>query len=178
LYDESFEPLWKYIEWRCGGNQGLAEDVVQETWMVAVRRICDFTPQKASFITWLCGIAAKNLQASLRRERSQRPRASVDNEFESRPSEQKAINQEVSLRIATALADLPERFEAVLRAKYLESMAVGEIATSWGETPKAIESLLTRAREAFRKTYLAVDHANDDQQRGRTDSGPAIQAFV
>jgi RNA polymerase sigma-70 factor (ECF subfamily) len=48
---------------------------------------------------------------------------------------------------------LPGRYEAVLRAKYLDQQSVAQIAESWRETPKAIESLLTRAREAFRAAY-------------------------
>jgi hypothetical protein len=32
---------------------------------------------------------------------------------------------------------------------------VQAIADAWGETPKAIESLLTRARQAFRDAYDA-----------------------
>ncbi len=47
----------------------------------------------------------------------------------------------------------PERYEAVLRAKYLDQQSVAAIAETWNETPKAVESLLTRAREAFRQAY-------------------------
>jgi RNA polymerase sigma-70 factor (ECF subfamily) len=51
---------------------------------------------------------------------------------------------------------LDPRHEQVLRAKYLEQMSVRVIADAWRETPKAIESLLTRARQAFREAYEAV----------------------
>jgi RNA polymerase sigma-70 factor (ECF subfamily) len=60
-------------------------------------------------------------------------------------------------RIARALAELPERYEAVLRAKYLDQHAVVDIATAWSETPKAIESLLSRARQAFREIYCRLE---------------------
>ena len=52
--------------------------------------------------------------------------------------------------MATTLATLSERHEAVLRAKYLDGATVAEIAESWGQTEKAVESLLTRARQSFR----------------------------
>src|SRR2546423_1148925 len=54
-------------------------------------------------------------------------------------------------RIAAALAQLPERYEAALRMKYLDRRSVAEMAAEWGETEKAIESLLSRARAAFRE---------------------------
>ena len=48
-------------------------------------------------------------------------------------------------------------YEAVLRAKYLDRQTVEEIAAARGETMKAVESLLSRARQAFREAYEA-DH--------------------
>ena len=58
--------------------------------------------------------------------------------------------------IALALAELPERWEAVLRAKYLDLMSVEQIAAEWTQTAKAIESLLTRARQEFRAVYESL----------------------
>ena len=56
-------------------------------------------------------------------------------------------------RVAQTLTELPERYEAVLRAKYLDQQSVADIAAAWSETPKSIESLLTRARQAFRGAF-------------------------
>ena len=64
-------------------------------------------------------------------------------------------------RVARALATLPDRYEAVLRAKYLEGRSVQDIASAWDETPKAVESLLTRARQAFRKAYEKSERTHD-----------------
>ena len=64
---------------------------------------------------------------------------------------------ERSERIARTLAALPENYEAVLCAKYLEQQSVDQIAALRNETPKAIESLLTRARAAFREAYDRQD---------------------
>ena len=55
------------------------------------------------------------------------------------------------------LASLSERHEAVLRAKYLEQHSVADIAAEWDETPKAVESLLSRARAAFREAYQLLE---------------------
>jgi RNA polymerase sigma-70 factor (ECF subfamily) len=65
--------------------------------------------------------------------------------------------RERAARIAETLAGLPERYEAVLRAKYLDELSVAQIADNWKETPKAIESLLTRARMAFRDAYQPLE---------------------
>jgi RNA polymerase sigma-70 factor (ECF subfamily) len=69
------------------------------------------------------------------------------------PVDAELIRRERAERIAAALADLPEHYEAVLRAKYLEGASVAQIAEASGQTSKAVESLLTRARQAFREKY-------------------------
>jgi len=51
------------------------------------------------------------------------------------------------------LAGLPGRYGGALRMKYFEQLSVAEMATATGESEKAVESLLTRARQAFRETY-------------------------
>jgi RNA polymerase sigma-70 factor (ECF subfamily) len=45
----------------------------------------------------------------------------------------------------------------VLRMKYLEGRSVADIAAERDDSPKAVESLLTRAREAFRQAYLQTE---------------------
>jgi DNA-directed RNA polymerase specialized sigma24 family protein len=47
-----------------------------------------------------------------------------------------------------------------LRAKYLDGLSVPAIADQWGETPKSVESLLTRARQAFREAYQNAEPAD------------------
>src|SRR5438067_814560 len=68
-YDESFAALDAYVLWRSGGMRDLADDIVQETWLTAVRRIRSFDPVQAAFVTWLRGIAANLLRNHWRRQR-------------------------------------------------------------------------------------------------------------
>jgi RNA polymerase sigma-70 factor (ECF subfamily) len=59
--------------------------------------------------------------------------------------------------IGLVLTALPDRFQSVLRAKYQEHLPVAEIARRWGESAKAVESLLARARAAFRQAYVRLN---------------------
>jgi RNA polymerase sigma-70 factor (ECF subfamily) len=152
-YDESFADLYRYVCWRCGGLRDLADEVVQDTWLTAVRRVSDFDPQRASFGCWLRGIAANLVRNHLRGRRRVMPTLALHGS-EAAPYPTEHIDND---RIARALAQLPERYEAVLRVKYLEQQSVANIAVEWSETPKAIESLLTRAREAFREAYGVLE---------------------
>ena len=149
LYDGAFTELWAYVVWRSAGMRDLAEEITQETWLVAVRRIADFDPRQASFLTWLRGIAV-NLLRNHFRAQERRPERLADRDFAA--ADASAQRDEAEL-IARSLAELPDHWEAVLRAKYLDQMSVEEIAAEWDETPKAIESLLSRARQGFRAAY-------------------------
>jgi RNA polymerase sigma-70 factor (ECF subfamily) len=159
-YNESFAGLYAYVSWRCAGLRDLTEDVVQDTWLTAVRRIRSFDPERGSFAAWLQGIAINVLRNQLRREAFRRQQRSTTNGHVAAPVDAALEQRERAEQIVQALAELPERYEAVLRAKYLDQHSVQAIAAAWSETPKAIESLLTRARQAFRDAYqrLELDH--------------------
>jgi RNA polymerase sigma-70 factor (ECF subfamily) len=149
-YDEAFDGLYAYILWRCAGLRDLADETVQETWLTAVRRIGDFEPQRGSFAGWLRGIAGNVVRNQLRQRRLRRRVQPLNDAL---PAHNTQPQRELAEQIAHALSALPERYEAVLQAKYVDQRSVAEIAGDWAETPKAIESLLTRARQAFREAY-------------------------
>ena len=56
---------------------------------------------------------------------------------------------------------LPSHYGDVLEWKYIDDLSVIEIAQRLAIGPKAAESLLTRAREAFRQTMLELADAPD-----------------
>ena len=148
-YDEHFEPLAAYVRWRCGGLPDLADDVLQETWLTAVRRLRAFDPAKGPFFAWLCGIAFNAVRNDVRGRKRRRESPL--------PPDRAAPQAQNPERVAAALAALPEHYEAVLRAKYLDRQTVDEIAAGRGESAKAVESLLGRARQAFREAYDTDD---------------------
>ena len=51
--------------------------------------------------------------------------------------------------------ELMEQIDA-LKAKYVDGASVRDLASLWRTTEKAIESLLSRARKAFRATFTAL----------------------
>jgi RNA polymerase sigma-70 factor, ECF subfamily len=158
-YDESLAELAAFVRWRLGGARDEADEIVQETWLVAVRGIRKFDPAQGSFAGWLRGVAANLIRNHLRKktkgERSRQPLTADPIATAGDDAERQSDQAE---RIAAALDALPERYEAVLRAKYLEGLPVETIASQWNETGKAIESVLTRAREAFRRLYQDANH--------------------
>lgn len=153
LYDESFESVAAYVRWRASGLPDLADDVLQESWMTAIRKLRTFDPHTCPFAAWVCGIAANVLRHQLRSRTRYRRRVCVLENSEHLVAPGIDETRERAERVARALAELPERYERVLRAKYLDQQSVERIASDGGETAKAVESLLARARQAFREHY-------------------------
>lgn len=149
LYDRAYADLWAYLLWRCAGLSDLAEEIMQETWLVAVRRIRTFDPAQGPFLAWLRGIAGNLLQNHFRAARRGRAQQLSGEEA----ALDATVRRDEAEAIARALAELAERYEAVLRAKYLDLKSVDDIARETSQSSKTIESLLTRAREAFRVAY-------------------------
>ncbi len=149
LYERHFDGLYRFVFAQVGRDVHHTEEVVQEAWMIAVRRIRAFDPTRGGFGDWLRGIARQVILGQ-QRKWARRQRLAQDavgqEDTEASPSEG-------VVRADQVLASLPERYETVLRAKYAEQYTVAEIARRWGRSPKAIESLLTRARTAFRTAW-------------------------
>jgi RNA polymerase sigma-70 factor (ECF subfamily) len=150
-YDECFDDVYAYLLWRCGGMRDHADELVQEVWLTAVRRLASFDPQRGSFAAWLRGIAGALACNHFRRLRRRRVVPLPDDL--ACAGDAGLARREQAEQVARALAALPEHYEAVLRARYLDGASVADIARSRGESLKATESLLTRAREAFRAAY-------------------------
>ena len=152
LFDAAYDRVRAYCRWRCGELRDVADDCEQQTWLVAVARLRRFDPRHGPFAAWVVGVAANVVRAEVRRRTrrgrplSAEPAAPCD-----------AARRERAEAVAAALSALPARYEAVLRAKYLDGDSVETIAAATSSTPKAVESLLTRAREAFRTAYPEAD---------------------
>ena len=62
------DALYEFVHYRVGGDRGLAEDVVQDTLIVALERLRAFDG-RSSLHTWLCGIAKNKLRSGRRKRR-------------------------------------------------------------------------------------------------------------
>src|SRR6476469_176447 len=104
-YEESFAPLDAYVAWRCAGLRDLADDVLQETWLVAVRRLRSFDPAKGTFFDWLCGIASNAARTAIRARCRQKARSRSLAPADDKPAREA---EERAERVAAALAGLPD----------------------------------------------------------------------
>ena len=80
-------------------------------------------------------------------------------------TEREYERRELSRLVHVALDHLPPKYKEALVCKYLEGTSVEEVGRRLDLGYKAAESLLTRARQAFREGFSAVSsrqfNAND-----------------
>lgn len=171
-FNEFFETyadrLYRFAVKRIGEDYSIAEDAVQYTLARAVEKLDQFKGEAALF-TWLCRIC-RNAIVDMCHGRAERRATAVPFEdtdeirvvlesisamVESDPQEQ-AISGQLESLVRTILDYLPDRYGDVLEWKYMHGLSVREIAERLELTPKAAESMLNRARAAFREGVTAL----------------------
>jgi RNA polymerase sigma factor (sigma-70 family) len=146
--------VWRYVFLQAGGDHHLAEDVVSEA-VLALVRAATTGAEIQSPGAWLRSVANHKLQDHFRAAaRVQRlieqvkhtePAADVNDA----PGQQQRLERRMQIR--EVMDELPERHRLVLEWKYLDQLAVREIAARLDLTAKAAESILFRARQEFRE---------------------------
>ena len=84
------------------------------------------------------------------------PGATVASSAGAQDRDQPYERQETRELVNTTMSQLPPHYREALEAKYLTGRSVRDMAAVWSISEKAVESLLTRARQAFRVAFLAL----------------------
>ena len=145
-----------------------ADDVVQNVMTNAARRIETYRGD-ATLLTWLLQICRRELSkryARIDRQPSALPfdrddvlRALVESveAAQSDEPEHVALGRELTMRIRSALDELPMRYAQALEMKYVDDMSSKEIAGLLGVGDEAIQSLLARARRALKEVFMTSE---------------------
>jgi RNA polymerase sigma-70 factor (ECF subfamily) len=170
FFDSYFPGLYRFALARMR-DEGAAEEVVQAALCRAVSKLHTYRGEAALF-TWLCTFCRHEISAYYKRHRSGAAVALVEDVPEVRAAleslaleaaqavEDDSRRAELARLVQMTLDHLPPKYGRALELKYLEGVPVKEIAERLGLGPKAVESLLTRARDAFRDGFAAVSGGN------------------
>ena len=156
--DRHLHEVYGFVFHLVGGDRTVAEDLNQETWLEALDGIdqCDAT--RGSFRNWLFGIARRRVALYYRRRALAGNATSFSGQFEESAELgeisvlPKDVLEQVEQRavVRAAVLVLPDDRRKALIWKYVEGLSVETIAIRLGRTAKAVESLLSRAREQMR----------------------------
>jgi RNA polymerase sigma-70 factor (ECF subfamily) len=154
-YDRTLPRVYRYLLSRCAGDQHHDEELTQQTFIEAVRHAEGFDG-RSSVVTWLCGIGRHKLVDHYRRSgRDQRRHAALV-VVQGRDA---WLETETRDAVERALDGLPADHRLALIFRYLDGLPVREVARALGRSESAAESLLSRAREGFRRAYEASSDA-------------------
>jgi RNA polymerase sigma-70 factor (ECF subfamily) len=137
-------------------NPALAEEFAQRTVFNAVRGRHSFNPDRGSAQQWLFGIAHNVIRLELRK-RNTGPKIQGNlgqclNIIDDQPLPDEVIEQaETLFHVRKALNSLATNEREVLVAKYMNGQSARQISRARHMTPKAVHSLLYRARLSLRR---------------------------
>jgi len=167
FFKEYFPRLFRFTLTRVDNDPALAEEVVQRTMCIVVRKMGTYRGEALLF-TWLCQICRNEL-AAVYRQAGERFRADIP--IDDHPAVQAALEsmlagdlrpeseqrqREIAQFVRATLQHLPSHYALALELKYVEGHSVAEIARELELSEKATESLLTRARNAFREGFRTL----------------------
>jgi RNA polymerase sigma-70 factor (ECF subfamily) len=164
FFDRYFPRLFRFALPRLDGNEDDAEEIVQRVLIRAIARLATYRGEAALF-TWLCTFCRHEIAAFRERADNVREVSLSDDRPEMvavlealstigpEDPETTLRRRELSSLVQRTLDHLPSRYGDVLEWKYIQGLSVSEIADRLGLGYKAAESLLTRARAAFRDAF-------------------------
>ncbi len=171
FFERYFPGLYRFVVSRVDGRADAAEDIVQAALTRAVTRM-DRYRGEAGLFTWLCTLCRHEIWAHFRRAGRESIRVDL---VEDAPEVHAALvtgpeaaleRAEIARLVQVALDRLPGSYGHALEWKYLEGSSVAEIGERLGLSTKAAESLLTRARNAFRDVFATLARGRAAAARG------------
>lgn len=171
FFQEYFPRVYRFVLPRVEYSVADAQDLCQETLLRALRRLDSYRGEAALF-SWICQIAANQVAdfwQGRRRDGAHVVFADDDPDVqavlatlqasESASPEAHRYNTEIPRLVQATLDNLPGRFGDALEWKYLDGLSVADIAQRLQVSTGAAQSVLQRARAAFREAFTALGDA-------------------
>jgi RNA polymerase sigma-70 factor (ECF subfamily) len=154
------------LAYRMTGNEHDAEDVVQEAFLKAFRRLDQFE-DRAHFGSWLYRIAANCAYDALRSRARREERSAIqepqdaDDPLASVPAEgpspeRLVFSGQVQERVHAAMARLSERERAAFVLRHFEQMSTREIGEALGLDEAAVKHSVFRAVRKLREALESL----------------------
>lgn len=166
FFEEYFPRLYRFALPRLELDEEAVRDIVQITLTNAIRGMKNYRGE-ASMFTWLCTICRNEIAAYYRKQSRSVPVVAADDEairpiLESLEAEASMTPESRHQRLQVirilqeVLDHLPTNYGNALEWKYIDGCSVSEIASKLEVSELAAQSLLGRARNAFRNALESI----------------------
>lgn len=143
----SLDAVYPYLFQRCGHDRATAEDLTQETFVTAVRALREGRVDRLE-VGWMVRTARSRFidhcRSEARRERHLHPVPSAE-------AVDVADGVVSEAAVVELLSELPPSQRLVTVLHHLDGMRVSEVASATGNSVRAVESSLARARRRLRQ---------------------------
>ncbi|MDB4917185.1 MAG: putative polymerase sigma factor, sigma-70 family [Gemmatimonadetes bacterium] len=161
IYRETLDDFYGVVSRRCDGDRDLTEDVVQETWLRAVRAWrADGIPERP--MAWLTTVATRILSNHFRRNTPDRIDDGTGDQLAAPDAGVARNSRERRSLVDRAIARLPVLQIRLLEAFHFDRRPVADIASSLGLSERAVEGRLRRARQNLRREIERDTYADGD----------------
>ena len=167
FFNAYFPRLYRFALPRLNGDVDATREIVQHTLGKAIRKLESFRGESGLF-TWICQICRNEIVDYIRAERRMRHVVLIDDQPELRAAVEsieapeefdlvKGYGREEAARLVRVVLDrLPASYGDALEWKYIEGESVEIIGERLGIGTTAAQSLLARARRAFRESLESI----------------------
>ncbi|NVB41202.1 sigma-70 family RNA polymerase sigma factor [Pseudenhygromyxa sp. WMMC2535] len=164
LYEDHVDGLWAFVFYRVSRDATACEDVVAETFLLAIEHSDRFDPARGSLSAWLIQLSRNQIRKHLReRGRSQALPQTWSASLDAAPlGEELLVREETRALVHVTIANLPGDYRDALERKYLRGQSMRELAAAFELSEVAAKSLLARARRAFRDAFEALTETSSE----------------
>lgn len=146
------------LAWRITGDEALAEDAVQETFLRAWRSLHRFDA-RASFRTWLHRIAANTAIEVMRKKRPETRLEEPEPVPSGEPGPERAVlSQEVQRTVRATLGELSPMERTAFVLRHFEGRPIAEICRHLGLRESAGKQAIFRAVRKLRRALEPLVH--------------------
>ena len=160
FFEEFYPKVYRFVWMETGGPHADAEEIAQDVLLHAWRDRATFRAEAEPF-AWVKSIARHRIYER-RRKQGRKEKADAVLQALARfdteilPDEILGAG-ELRARVWQALEKIGKEYAGLLVRRYVEDRSVRALAGERGESEKAVESRLHRAREAFREAIRSGD---------------------
>jgi RNA polymerase sigma-70 factor (ECF subfamily) len=145
VFRQYYGDVYRFIYQLCGDNR-LAEEITQETFFKAFKKIKDFR-EKCSVKTWLFQIAKNTLYSHHRKDRRLAP-------LEEQPADDKPLaellsDKDAALRIHAALHGMDEPYKEVFMLRVFGELPFAQIGLLFDKTENWARVTFYRSKQSI-----------------------------
>lgn len=180
FFEMYYPRVYRFALTRLDSDVNLADETAQSVLCQALSKLHTYRGE-APLFSWLCTFCRHEISRQVKacrraqgdrvlREDDPVVKAALDSLLTAHASDPdvQIYQREISRLVQVAMDQLPALYADALAAKYVHDLSVNDIAARIDRSPKATESILTRARAAFRECFRTLIN-----EQAMTDGGVA-----